>query len=253
MSGNSSVTRGPAWFVTLLSLGLGGWPLTAFGLNPVHQCVYCHNLHSAEGIPILGEEEAEVLCLTCHIPGGLAEAPDADVHTNRDQSDYADFRATCLNCHNPHDNVENWIGEHTHDGDPTLWDGINIKLVGSAGADGSAVIKSIEWDGTTQTYLEDGLRYVVFEQLGDRTDETLQIHSFSDENMDGELAPDGEPKDGPCEVCHSQTKYHCNGDESNIGLCGTEHNTGDTCTRCHDHDANFLPPGGNPGPPSGRP
>ena len=248
MSERTTSTRGPAWLFSLLTLCLGGWPLAVFGLSAAHECSYCHDVHSAEGIPILAETEVEVLCLTCHIAGALDSAPDADVHTNRDVSQYADFRATCLDCHNPHDNAENWIGDHEHVvNDPTDW-GINIKLVGSSGSDG-AVIHSIEWDATLDEYL-DGTRYVVFEQLGDDIDPALQIHSFSDENMDGLLAPDGEPKDGPCEVCHNQTKYHCNGDASNIGACGTEHNTGRNCTLCHDHAANFLPQSGGGG---GRP
>jgi predicted CXXCH cytochrome family protein len=243
MSAIAALSRSPAWPFSLLALCLGGWPLTGFGLSAAHECSYCHDVHSAVGIPILAEQEVEVLCLTCHIAGALEAAPDADVHTNRDVSQYADFRATCLDCHNPHDNVENWIGDHEHIvNDPTDW-GINIKLVGSAGSDGFAVIQSLEWDATMGEYL-DGIRYVVFEQLGDDTDPALQIHSFSDENMDGLQAPDGEAKDGPCEVCHNQTKYHCNGDGSNIGACGTEHNTGRECTQCHHHDANFLPQSG---------
>jgi len=248
MSDGTPWTRSPIWLFSLLTLCLGGWPPAGLGLSPAHECSYCHDVHSAAGIPMLAEQEVEVLCLTCHIAGALDTAPDADVHTNRTGSNYADFRATCLDCHNPHDNVENWIGEHVHDiDDPTVW-GINIKLVGSAGADDFAVIQSIEWNATLADYL-DGIRYVVFEQLGDDIDPALQIHSFSDENMDGLLAPDGEAKDGPCEVCHNQTKYHCNGDDSNIGACGTEHNTGRNCTLCHDHAVNFLPQSGGGGRP----
>ena len=251
MKRRTAFTRKPACLFSLLALSLGSWPLTGFALSPAHECNYCHDVHSADGVTILAEQEVEVLCLSCHIAGALDAAPDADVHTNKTGSAYADFRATCLECHNPHDNQENWIGEHEHIvNDPEVW-GINIKLVGSAGADGFAVIQSIEWDSTLGEYL-DGIRYVVFEQLGDDTDPVLQIHSFSDENMDGLLAPDGEAKDGPCEVCHNQTKYHCNGDDSNIGACGTEHNTGRTCTQCHDHAANFLPQSGSGGG-GGRP
>ena len=251
MSGRTPLSRGPAWLFSLLTLCIGGWPLAGFGLSAAHECTYCHDLHGAEGVPILAEQEVEVLCLTCHIAGALESAPDADVHRNREVSEYADFRATCLHCHNPHDNLENWIGDHDHVvNDPTDW-GINIKLVGNAGSDGSAVIQSIEWDEPMGSYL-DGIRYVVFEQVGDNTDASLQIHSFSDENMDELQAPDGKDKDGPCEVCHNQTKYHCNGDESNVGVCGTEHNTGRECTQCHHHDANFLPRSGGTEPP-GRP
>lgn len=211
----------------------------AIALSTAHECWYCHDVHGAEGVPILSESEAEVLCLTCHSPGGYPGAPVADVHTNiGTASNYADFRATCLRCHNPHDNMENWLGSHLHP-DGTIWEGINIKLVGIPGLEGYASIATIEWNPVTQGY-QDGERYVVFEQLGtvQTGTDALKIHSFSDEDLDGNGI-----KDGPCEVCHAQTKYHCNGDPTNIGLCGSLHHTGEVCTQCHDHAANFLPPG----------
>ena len=97
MSGETTITRGPAWLSSLLALSLGGWPLAGLGLSPAHECSYCHEVHSAVGFTLLAEQEVEVLCLTCHIAGALDSAPDADVHTNRTVSNYADFRATCLN------------------------------------------------------------------------------------------------------------------------------------------------------------
>jgi predicted CXXCH cytochrome family protein len=205
-------------------------------LNPAHECAYCHDVHGAVGVALLAESEVEVLCLSCHTPGGHPDAPAADVHTNADvDSDYAPFRATCLRCHNPHADPDNWLGEHEHP-DGSVWPGVNIKLVGVPDADGLAVIETLEWDGA---YV-DGRRYVVFEQLGSKTGtDAEKIHSFSDEDLDANGV-----KDGPCEVCHSQTDYHCNGDADNTGLCGELHHTGEPCTQCHGHDASFMPPSG---------
>jgi predicted CXXCH cytochrome family protein len=211
------------------------WAPAGFALNPAHECDYCHGVHSAEGVPLLGEEAVEILCLTCHSPGGHPDAPAVDVHTNV-SGGYAEFRATCMRCHDPHSNQENWLGLHTHP-DGTEWDGINLKLVGRDGADYLAMIATLEWDSAAGIYL-DGSRYVVFEQLGTSTQsDALKIHSFADGDMDGNGV-----KDGPCEVCHSQTDFHCNEDADNTGACSTRHHLGETCTNCHDHAGNFMPP-----------
>ncbi len=83
---------------------------------------------------------------------------------------------------------------------------------------------------------ENGVKDVVFEQRGDKNDPVLQIHSFSDEDADGDNI-----KDGICEVCHNRTKHHCNGEATNTGGCGVTHNTGKICTGCHEHVTNFIP------------
>lgn len=243
MNGHRQFIRRHSWGITVPAMLLLVWPGIGFCLNPSHDCTYCHSLHTADGVPILGAEEIEVLCLTCHVPGGHPDAPPADVHTNIGKtSNYSEFRATCMRCHNPHSNEENWLLVHTHT-DGSEWEGINIKLVGRSGLEGFAAIETLEWDASAGNYA-DGVRYVTFEQLGTKLGpDSLKMHSFSDEDMDGNGV-----KDGPCEVCHNQTKHHCNGDDANIGTCDTDHNTGDTCTRCHSHEGNFLPPssGGKP-------
>jgi len=223
---------------------LGLAPPGAVALNPNHECLFCHSVHDADGSQLKNDEDVEVLCLTCHGPTGISSFK-ADVHTNEGtQSAYATFRITCMRCHNPHDGQLNWLATHTHP-DASTWDGINIKLVGRADPDypEGAIIETFEWAASAGTYV-DGARPVVFEQRGDKLDPDLQIHSFSDEDRDANGV-----KDGPCEVCHTQTAFHCNGDATNTGGCGTRHNTGATCTECHRHDTYFLPGGG--GQPGG--
>lgn len=243
MNARSRALRG-LYTLTLATATL--WAQPGLALNPAHECAYCHDVHTAAGFTLLAAEEVEVLCLTCHSAGGHPDAPVVDVHTNAALTGgYAEFRATCLRCHNPHSNQANWLGLHTHP-DGTLWEGINLKLVGFAGADYLATIATLEWDPTTGTYV-DGSRHVVFEQLGASTaadPDSLKIHSFADGDMDANGV-----KDGPCEVCHSQTRFHCNGDPDTTGECLIDHRLGNTCTVCHEHAANFMPPntaGGRP-------
>lgn len=59
---------------------------------------------------------------------------------------------------------------------------------------------------------------------------TVVYTQCSSESGDGTLADGDDGKlDGPCEVCHTQTKYHTNtGDKR-------EHNDGARCTNCHPH------------------
>ena len=73
------------------------------------------------------------------------------------------------------------------------------------------------------------IRDVVFESRGfDAGQPTL--HSFADADQDGNGY-----YDGVCETCHTLTRYHRNTSGGNHN-----HNTGDTCVRCHPHAGNFL-------------
>lgn len=180
-------------------------PLEA--MNPLHpSCSGCHSLHSAPGQSISNEAVVEVLCLTCHGPAGTATT--VEVHSNKDGSSYSAFSMTCIDCHNPHDNILNHLG------------GTNLGQVGR------------QYSGDSYARIatpNSGDKYVVFESRG--TDAGgPSLHSFADGDS---------TYDGVCEVCHTQVSNHRNnssGDHS--------HYAGTNCTACHTHDNKFLGAGG---------
>lgn len=225
--------RKHAWFVLpalLLGAGIISFtPRTARALNPNHDCAFCHSLHNAPGSKLTNDLDVEVLCMSCHGPTGISTFK-AEVHLNDNNSSYAPFRITCMQCHDPHSDQSNWLGPHDDDGVPV--DGINIKLVGFGDASGVAVYDGVKWDVGTSSYLP-RIRDVVFEQRGSGITGNT-IHSFADADEDGNGV-----KDGACETCHTQTKFHCTDDAGNPGDCRTTHNRGKTCTTHHDHD-NFF-------------
>lgn len=196
--------------LVMTAVGLGTlflMPREARPLIASHECSYCHGVHGAAGPALLKEAQVETLCLTCHGPGGTSTLK-ADVHTNAARSDYPPFRISCRGCHDPHDNLPNWLG------------GMNIKLVGS------------EQDTTGYARIttpNNGIRDVVYESRGTDAGEP-SLHSFADNDEDGNTV-----YDGVCETCHTLTRHHHNnasGDHS--------HHVGETCTRCHDHLDGFL-------------
>lgn len=176
----------------------------ALALNPNHQCTYCHNLHN--GL-VPAAAVVETLCLTCHGAAGLSVFKAA-VHTNKvKNSAYPAFRISCMGCHNPHSDRQNWLG------------GTNRKLIGmKLDATGVAKIQTPN----------SGVRQVVFESRGTSVGQPA-LHSFADSDADGNGY-----YDGICETCHTLAGHHRNtGPDS--------HNTGKTCTAsCHLHTAGFL-------------
>jgi predicted CXXCH cytochrome family protein len=185
---------------------------TAHALNPAHDCSFCHNLHGASAASLLNDAVVETLCLTCHGPAGTSVLK-AEVHTNKPSSSHAAFSMTCMDCHNPHSDLGNWLG------------GTNLALVGRE-LDSSFLAKIATPNS--------GIRDVVFESRG--TDGGgPSLHSFADgdENGDGIW-------DGACEVCHTQTSYHRN------SAAGDHlHKLGQDCTVCHPHASSFAPEGGS--------
>jgi len=181
------------------------FPSLAHGLNPNHDCNFCHVTHSASGPTLMVAADVEVLCLTCHGPAGTSTLK-ADVHTNKAGSVHDAFRMTCTDCHDPHSGMDNWLG------------GINLKLIGT-NADGSRIARI----NTPNS----GIRDVVFESLGSGLGQPT-LYSFADSDEDNNTT-----YDGICEVCHTQTNHHRNDEPS----C---HYTGGTCTDCHGHDQGFL-------------
>jgi len=183
------------------------WPGSTEALNPNHYgCSQCHSIHSAPGQNLTNELTVEVLCLSCHGPAGISTLK-ADVHQNTPGSSYPAFRMTCMDCHNPHDNRQNWLG------------GTNLKLVGRKIA------------GVTNAGIStpnSGVRDVVFESRGTNVGDP-SLHSFADADQDGNGV-----YDGACEVCHTLTRFHHNNSGGNHN-----HQTGRTCTNCHDHDNYF--------------
>ncbi len=182
-------------------------PGDAQSLISSHQCNYCHNVHGALGNALLNNAQVEALCLTCHGPGGISTLK-ADVHQNEARSSYPAFRISCRGCHDPHDNLRNWLN------------GTNIKTVG-ARQDGTGLARIATPNS--------GVREVVFESRG-RDAGFPSLHSFADADQDGNGY-----YDGICETCHTLTKFHRN-DPSG----GHSHNTGRTCTICHAHVNHFL-------------
>jgi predicted CXXCH cytochrome family protein len=184
------------------------WPRGAEPLNPNHQCSYCHTLHLAPGTTLLNNTVVETLCLTCHGPGGISTLK-ADVHTNRTWSQYPPFRISCRGCHDPHSNRTNWFG------------GTNLKLVGTI-QDSTRLARILTPNS--------GIREVVFESRGSDVGQPT-LHSFADADQDRNGY-----YDGICETCHTLTRNHRNNPSGNH-----YHNTGRTCTKCHEHIDHFLP------------
>lgn len=132
--------------------------------NLDHTCTFCHDPHGGPNTANLHNEDVEVLCLTCHGPGGISSLK-ADSHEGN----------TCVDCHDKHKHVDNWLA------------GLNLKTVGP----------EHKPTGLARITTPDGnLRDVVFESRG--TDAGMPaLHSFADNDLDGNGV-----YDGVCEVCH---------------------------------------------------
>lgn len=163
-------------------------------LNPNHNCADCHYMHQASGSPLLPYTSAENTCLSCHAPGGPSSLKAAN-HVGR----------TCMECHDPHDNVDNWLG------------GTNLKLV-------LAYVR-----GQNESSAN---RPVVFESRGTDVGDP-SLHSFCDGDQDGNGV-----WDGVCDTCHNNTGKH----EGYPVPSGHNHQQKNTCTRstnCHSHQYGF--------------
>lgn len=183
------------------------WPGSTEALNPDHgTCSICHSIHSAPGQSLTNDAVVEVLCLSCHGPAAGGATKKAEVHKNKDGSSYS-FFMTCPDCHDPHDHRGNWLG------------GTNLAQVG----------KNIpgSYDARISTP-NSGVKDVVFESRGASVGDP-SLHSFADNDQDGNGT-----YDGACEVCHTLTRFHRNNSSGNHS-----HQTGRTCTNCHNHDNYF--------------
>jgi len=160
----------------------------------------CHALHGSAGSSLLGASDAQTLCLSCHGPGGVS-VKKASIHN---PSNLAPSDITCLECHNPHSNRDNYLG------------GTNIQLIGiqfdynAEPPDEYAVTKIREETTSGLGLVED----VVFETQADF----------------------GRAGDGPCQICH--TVGSAGGGDSGVGdFAG--HAWGDNCAVCHQHADGF--------------
>lgn len=171
------------------------------------QCDSCHGTIGPDDDPTQGTaEEVELLCLSCHGPGGIS-LYEAAVHDTRGGTQ------TCRDCHEPHYYPDNHLG------------GVNLKYVG--------FIDYATWPRLAVINTPNsGARDVVFESRGPDYG-TSTLHSFADSDEDGNGI-----FDGVCEVCHTSTAHHTN------SAPDTSHFTGQTCTSCHPHDQGFAPQGG---------
>ncbi|MDH3466584.1 MAG: hypothetical protein OES26_11880 [Gammaproteobacteria bacterium] len=137
------MTRWDIHFVTLsasLVIFIAGStlaPRPAQALAEPHECSFCHAVHGGGGFAVLKvAARLEAICVSCHGPSGSACDPTiprgcAAPHQNyKANADYPAFRWTCRQCHDPHDNLSNWIGaDHTDEG--VTVPAVNIKLVGT--------------------------------------------------------------------------------------------------------------------------
>lgn len=200
-----SLSFGLFLFIAIIAVNVYR-PESTGALNPWHgDCSICHSVHSAPGQALSNDAVVEVLCLSCHGPGGSAAT--VEVHTNTSGSSYPSFRMTCIDCHNTHDNMLNCFA------------GINLKSVGR------------KITGATYARIStpnSGIREVVFESRGTSVGDP-SLHSFADADQDGNGT-----YDGPCEVCHTLTRFHHNNSGGNHN-----HQLGRTCTNCHNHDNHF--------------
>jgi predicted CXXCH cytochrome family protein len=209
-------------FTALLIIGIAAMlvfqPKSANALNPNHNCDNCHNLHQAPGQALGKFGVVEDLCLSCHGPAGTATRK-AEVHTNKSGSSYPAFSLTCMDCHNPHDNRQNYKGT------------TNIMMMGKR----LDVTKNAKISTPNS-----GVRDVVFINRGSNADPPYDSseHSFASGDADG----DGK-FEGACEVCHTQVSHHRNYDDGDPSHDHT-HWVGSWCTDCHPHASSFAPAGG---------
>ena len=186
-------------------------------LNPSHiSCSTCHSLHSSPGQSLTNEAVRETLCLSCHMAGpGIVVSS----HTNIDGSAHSSFSITCTDCHNSHNNMQNYKG------------GTNLKQVGTRTSDSTFArvkLPSSAGGGTAD---------VIFEQRGSDADPPYDssLRSFADGDEDGDSK-----FEGVCEVCHTATLHHRNDGTGNI----ITHDVGKNCIECHAHDEGFEGAGG---------
>lgn len=186
-------------------------PHPAETLIPDHtDCDFCHNIHGAEGLNSLtNEATAEATCLSCHGPGGSSSLK-ADVHRDGGST----FRFTCTVCHDSHNHQDNWQS------------GTNIKLIGRKQIDGGY------YSFAAINTPNNGIQNVVMESRGTDPAGEPSLHSFADNDEDGNGV-----YDGICEVCHTETSFHRNNSSGDH-----THYTGETCTRCHLHTDWFMGP-----------
>lgn len=209
----------PRSFLFLVLLLIGGLFVTQTALARQHDCSFCHNLHGTGLVP--ATDQVEVLCLTCHGPGG-SSALKADIHKNKPgqgtQPPRFSFSFTCTDCHNPHEgeSFANWRGL------------TNLKMIGRNDLPGGNGFTGFDVPGV-------GFRNVVFPTAPDGN----LGGGFVD--RDGILDPSPFNQfDGVCETCHTSPdlKHHPN--ELCVGACGdSTHNLNKDCTQCHAHD-NFF-------------
>ena len=200
---------------TLLLLSLvafgGFFPGEALALNPNHQCSYCHVSHGAPGFSLLNQANqanailtAEVVCLSCHGPTGIA-TKKAAVH-NTARSDWR--RISCRECHDAHSNQTNYLSA------------TNLKMVGYIRdpanlTSGFATAKIRRIDSNNQSHTNAAtIRDVRYENAGSLT------WDFAVGANDNHI----------CEVCHSTENFANHRGQDRRGT---------RCVQCHPHSNGF--------------
>jgi hypothetical protein len=211
---------------------------SAEALMEKHDCGFCHSLHggptpggSTSLVPENSPTNIEVLCLGCHINAvdgrNFGTDTDADIadpvqpHKTDGGSGRAEFHISCNECHEVHDNMDNWLGSHPPHADgstnPALiggeldgWvEGTNEKMVGREDPDletpfAMIITKEADYNRNgirdfgnadivpdcIETLVNDcfmtGKRHIVFENFDPETGSFGgTLHAYADHNEDG--------------------------------------------------------------------
>jgi predicted CXXCH cytochrome family protein len=187
---------------------------------PRHNCTACHNLHGAGFTQLQDYAISEDLCMSCH--GSTGVEPDSILRDGIWVTIPKDVAV--------HGGPKHLFGP-AQDSIPTsCWDCHNHEAEASGNL--TLIQANMPAPDTTTGEYTNPARTVVFTSRGTDAGQPA-AKSFAD----GDLT-----YDGVCEVCHTRTSNHGNGDPGDASNHG--HNAGRTCTGCHEHGSGFA--GGGP-------
>ena len=151
-------------------------------------CTACHDIHNSPGGTLNTAAEFDLICATCHGPGGTAifadRHVDPAVNESSGNSGTALWEMGCKTCHTPHatDAVNHLYDNgatHIHNlgGEGSTGDGINIKLLGR------------NEDGTGIAKLATPLRIVQVSATGPCTTSNTEVEIYTPPFADGDGPP----------------------------------------------------------------
>jgi len=157
--------------------------------NAQMECAACHDIHNAAGGTLNTADEFNLICDTCHGPGGTAvfadRHVDPSVNVASGNAGKPNWEMGCETCHTPHrtDAVNHLYNNGTpHDhalgsDSTTAVDGINIKLFGR------------NEDGTGIAKIATPLRINDVDSAGPCTNSNTEVEVFLPPFSDGEGPP----------------------------------------------------------------